>query len=210
MAVEDTTFAQALSDSEGMPRHLLLGNGFSIRAHPSFHYSRLADVARAIDPRLAEIFDRAGTTNFEEAMRRVPEHEGAHLREGLIGALHATHPQQKPALRDEMMGRCAGFLAHFLRSPAHPLRAKVFTTNYDLLPYWVIVKYGDALRCSDGFVSNGGRAGVFKQHREPSLIYRAQCSARRQRTLPTSDKSQSRTIATKLGVRPKADVPKVA
>jgi hypothetical protein len=38
LTADIVTFDQALAETDGMPRDVLLGNGFSIAAHPPFAY----------------------------------------------------------------------------------------------------------------------------------------------------------------------------
>ncbi len=45
LTAEIVTFDQALAESDGQPRDILLGNGFSIGAHPPFTYGGLLQTA---------------------------------------------------------------------------------------------------------------------------------------------------------------------
>jgi hypothetical protein len=151
----DPTFQDALAETSDRTRHLLVGNGFSISANPIFRYPSLKSIACDNDRRLIDIFARFNTDNFEEAMAHATDKERTLLRDGLFGALHRVHPQRSPGLTAEMMAACALFLSNFLRSSRARNRGHIFTTNYDLLLYWVLVQHKDKLSCPDGFIGNG-------------------------------------------------------
>ncbi|MEW5685747.1 MAG: DUF4917 family protein [Pseudomonadota bacterium] len=68
MTADVITFDQALAESDGLPRDILLGNGFSIAAHPKFAYGGLFQAAD-LDAEVRAIFAAARTTNFEAVMR---------------------------------------------------------------------------------------------------------------------------------------------
>jgi len=91
-SAEPTTFAEALEHSRLQRRHLLLGNGFSIGVHRAFGYDSLYEDAVARDPSLARLF-RPGDTNFETALEQCEAADELRLREGLIRAVAAVHPE---------------------------------------------------------------------------------------------------------------------
>ena len=148
-----------------MPEALLVGNGFS-RAYDNqiFSYDALRTSA-GLPARLNQVFENIGTTDFELVMRRlaesvailpayeVPGEYTARIRNdidvvrnSLIIALRAHHPERADILTAAASQACGRFLASFNR---------IFTLNYDLLLYWVI---NQQLRgqLSDGF---GGAPG---------------------------------------------------
>lgn len=123
---------------------LLLGNGFSITCWPDFRYASLFERASQqgfLDERATQLFDGLGTVGFEvvlDALRharsvarawgedtsRLEETESC-VRYALFSAVrdvHVPHPHLTNALLP---------LAEELRR----FRA-IFTTNYDLIPYW--------------------------------------------------------------------------
>jgi hypothetical protein len=158
---------------------LLLGNGFS-RAYNNdiFDYRALRDAAH-LSSRLAEVFDAVDTSDFEQVMRRLDEAStlapiyGAPdrcctamtsdidtVREALIETLHEHHPEGAHILDEAESENCAAFLKNFSR---------IYTLNYDLLLYWVIVQHLRS-QFQDGFwysTWNGPRASgqnVFYLH----------------------------------------------
>jgi hypothetical protein len=87
-------YEEALARTRRQRRHLLLGNGFSVAAHPRFRYDDLADVAMSLNPDLKDAFAAAGTKNFEVALQRLedrPEQAKA-VRSGLVKAITKVHP----------------------------------------------------------------------------------------------------------------------
>jgi hypothetical protein len=167
--VSRTTFAEAIDATAEQRRHLLLGNGFSIAAHPQFEYGSLLDAAGQLTPRLSGVFRELGTTDFEitlnflnqaeavlglydapVATRRRFERDAAALKAHLVNAITAVHPLTSAAMNDAEYEACRDFLALFT-APERQLRGRIFTTNYDLLLYWVMVRHAQELRCDDGF-----------------------------------------------------------
>jgi len=157
-------FHDALAASDGQPRALLIGNGFSAAY---FQYDSLL-AASGIEPGtpMRNLFDRLHTADFELVIRALEDaavveeaygndaHAGelkAHAqeaREALIRAVKATHPEHRADL-GRLYQSSAVFLANF---------ETVFSLNYDLLLYWSNL---EALGLTDGFglaeVLPGGR-----------------------------------------------------
>lgn len=145
-----------------IPMHdLLLGNGFGRTYWDKFAYSTLLEsvgdgpVGRYSCTK--EIFRRLGTTNFEEVLRAIfhayhvsIDNQDAlktlyiDLRKALITAVNSVHPLVSD-IPCEKLGKC---LSEY---------QSVFTTNYDLLPYWAILS-----GWSDVFVDYFWGDGVFK------------------------------------------------
>ncbi len=130
--------------------NLLLGNGFSIAVNAAFRYDNLFERAKqnglsadAMDP-----FEILDTRNFEEVMWLLdrasslctsygctlcPDHATAglnELREILPKVLTAVPLQISSDLTERQKASCFNFI--------EPYR-KIFTTNYDLLLYWVMM-----------------------------------------------------------------------
>lgn len=143
--------------------HLLLGNGFSVACDPIFTYPSLYDaaVAAGLSARAQTIFAYLGSNNFEGVMRLLDEAhfvattyglvEGARsamlddldtVKQALIQAVAQSHPAHTGAIPDDKKRAAASFIR-----PYH----NVFTTNYDLLLYWVNVAAGDPPPYGDGF-----------------------------------------------------------
>jgi len=142
---------------------VLLGNGFSIGAHAAFAYGTLYEQAKAagLPPHVVEMFDRYGTTNFEEILRLLDEGQWlaqhyrlqptdpdrdmaadyAAVRDALIDAISNSHPAIPDDVGDARLRSCRQFLEPF---------DDVMTTNYDLLLYWSSLKT-EPFGFEDGF-----------------------------------------------------------
>lgn len=146
--------------------HLLLGNGFSMAYDPKiFSYNALYNFVAALgDPALTKLFEAIKTKNFELVMSQLEmfialldafeSKEGlqdrvrqasARLKQSLLDAVGALHPEHVFKIPDEKVEKCAGFLNSYLA-----MGGSVFTTNYDLLLYWVLLR-GAVPNHVDGF-----------------------------------------------------------
>lgn len=162
-------------------RILLLGNGFSIAYDGQFHYPSLWTKAAEeglLSPQACAVAAELGSTNFEEVIRfleRVTlavrayglagdaaagtlDAENARIRKALVGAIAGIHLEPPTRFRRGQVESCARFLAG---------HAAVFTTNYDLLLYWTLMKtrtalkegeHGPPRRFGDGMFEKGERA----------------------------------------------------
>ena len=161
-------FKDALTQAKdaGGKLNVLLGNGFSVGAHDKFRYGSLFEQAKKSDlpNRIEALFDRYGTTNFETVLRHLDEgqwlarHYGLYrrdhqpdmgedyevLKEALIEAMGAVHPDKRSKIADDMLTSAVLFLKKF---------DSVFTTCYDLLLYWVMLWSPDkrSIPFQDGF-----------------------------------------------------------
>ena len=138
--------------------HLLLGNGFSVAYDRNiFSYNALYDFVSALgDPALSKLFEATKTTNFEQVMSQLDlfvalldafeSKEGlqqrvikaeSRLQESLLGAVQALHPEHVFKVPADRLAKCAAFLQWFLST-----EGQIFTTNYDLLLYWVLLRGG--------------------------------------------------------------------
>ena len=127
----------------GIPVHLLVGNGLSIQARLPFITSVINQYAstyplgqRAIElirniPSLSPEDSLAYLQNFPVANPRTGESETEYslLRDALMRAIADAHPDGIDAIYMRMRQSVANFFNRF---------DTVFTTNYDLLPYWTI------------------------------------------------------------------------
>lgn len=146
--------------------HLLLGNGFSMAYDSSiFSYNALFDfVASLKDPALSGVLSAMKTKNFELMMKQLDAFEAlldvfggddalkakvtaAHdgLRKSLIDAIKSLHPEHVFKIPDEKSASCAKFVNQFLETGG-----SIFTSNYDLFLYWVLMRQGIPNAC-DGF-----------------------------------------------------------
>jgi len=132
---------------------IFLGNGFSIAYQPAmFSYDALVDGAEFPD-RVRQVFDTVGTSDFEHVMRRLNQacellrhydeaegvcedlqHDCSLIRESLIHALVQYHPHRADLVSDSEKDQCAQLLRQYDR---------IYTTNYDLLLYWVLRRCPD-------------------------------------------------------------------
>jgi len=145
---------------------LLLGNGFSMAYDPKiFSYNALYDfLAQSKDDTVAKILLAMKTKNFElmmaqlemfssllktfgadKALQNAIEKANAMLKQGLLDAIKSLHPEHVFKVPEEKSVACAAFLNRFLSTGG-----KVFTTNYDLLLYWVLMRQKIA-NAIDGF-----------------------------------------------------------
>lgn len=137
-------------------KHLLLGNGFSI-AYDSriFSYNALSTFIDKIDnPLLQKLFSRINTKNFEQIMQQLDnfceiadvfstdkelvtkiKNASLSLKESLIEAVKELHPEHVFKIPEENSQKCSEFLNEYLSK-----EGKIFSTNYDLLLYWVTMR----------------------------------------------------------------------
>jgi hypothetical protein len=148
------------------PSYLLLGNGFSIACDPVFRYGSLyeAAVQAGLSERAQQLFERIGTNNFEGAMKLLEdshwvartygllEHDSSDMlndldviKRTLVDAIASSHLPIPGDITEERKSSAANFLV-----PYHI----VFTTNYDLLLYWVAMHAGDPPPFEDCFRSD--------------------------------------------------------
>ncbi|MBK5262980.1 MAG: DUF4917 family protein [Peptostreptococcaceae bacterium] len=164
-------------------KNLLLGNGFSMAFNPNiFSYNALqSHVAKEEDPTLEKLFDTIKTTNFEEVMQSLDiliklaqtfeanqefidniKLAYTRLQERLMVTIDKIHPEHVFKLTQPEINLCGDFINPFL---SESNTGKVFSTNYDLLLYWVLMRYRDSsddlIHC-DGFgkerIDGGGQS----------------------------------------------------
>lgn len=152
------------------PRHLLLGNGFSIAAKPDiFRYGALFDRAdfSGLCPEVKDAFEVLETTDFEDVMRALreaskllklysPKDEklakqlsgnAESLKEILVTAIAGSHPAGPFEIDTPMYESCRRFLSHFKH---------IYSVNYDLLLYWAFMQdLQPPLTFDDGFRTPG-------------------------------------------------------
>lgn len=148
------------------PKHLLMGNGFSMAYDPNiFSYNALYNFIDELkDPVLTKLFEVINTKNFELVMQQLDnfieiaeafdtdkeliyklKRANEILRNSLIDAISKLHPEHVFEVSEEKSKSCFNFLNEFLNK-----EGKVFTTNYDLLLYWVLMRNESKL-VNDGF-----------------------------------------------------------
>lgn len=131
----------------GQSPSLLLGNGFGRSLTESFSYGKLYPrVEKNLPDAAKQIFAGIGTADFEQVLRAVDHAEvvnkahglssdgfettRARIRTGLIEAVLAVHPEKRSAVDAKWQERARDLLHQFER---------IFTTNYDLLLYWLLI-----------------------------------------------------------------------
>lgn len=155
------SFEDAIKVSGNNTRSVLLGNGFSIaQAGAQFSYGSLLDYSELPhDDPIRQVFNVLETFNFERVMEALEDasqieaaygdndrakrfrDDAARVREALITAVHTVHPGVRFDIPQAQRDACAAFLKRF---------EAIFTLNYDLLLYWVIL-HGASDKFSDGF-----------------------------------------------------------
>lgn len=149
MTVVDDLKKWANVEADFADSAVLLGNGFSININHKFSYDDLFKYA-GLSPAHQRLFDaaRAGA-NFEQTLRGLDlacamaeplgvandEFLGAarDIRKGLIKAVRDRHPE-KSEYSDAQWITIREHLLGFRR---------IYTTNYDLLPYWALLHTDD-------------------------------------------------------------------
>jgi len=147
-------------------KHLLLGNGFSMAYDPEiFSYNALYNFIEELkDPVLKKLFDVINTRNFEQVMRQLDnfieiaeafkankslisklKKAKEKLQNSLISAISDLHPEHIFEITEEKSKGCFKFLSEYLEN-----KGKVFSTNYDLLLYWVLIR-NKSKHAIDGF-----------------------------------------------------------
>lgn len=162
------TYQQITSELKAKQRqiHLLLGNGFSMAYNPEiFSYNALHNFISSQDNlKIKSLFDIVKTKNFELVMQQLDNfidlarvfgcdknlesdilQTSQQLKESLIDAVEALHPEHVFKLSDDEINKCARFLSPFISS-----NGNIFSTNYDILLYWVLLRKG-TIHHIDGF-----------------------------------------------------------
>jgi Domain of unknown function (DUF4917) len=148
-------FEEAIKATDGKDRGLLIGNGFSMT---HFRYGTLLEKS-GLDAKspLRALFKALNTVDFEVVIKALEDaaivesayqqnkraaffvSEADKLRRVLVHAIRQIHPAHRTDIQD-VIPKCMEFLSRF---------AAIFTLNYDLLLYWVILEDGKKFR--DGF-----------------------------------------------------------
>jgi Domain of unknown function (DUF4917) len=144
------SFEQAIKASRGRMRTVLLGNGFSIaQGGGHFLYANLLEVCKLpSDSPIRKVFEKLRVYDFEVVMRALEEaahieiaygdeakaeqfwNDSTIVRDALIAAIREVHPGIRFEIPDAQCEACGKFLMRFDR---------IFTLNYDLLLYWVVL-----------------------------------------------------------------------
>lgn len=155
-------------NKEKRQKHLLLGNGFSMSYDKEiFSYNALSNfLNKTKNPLLNKLFSIINTSNFELIMNQLDIFyklasefiknkafaekiilASDALKDNLIDAISELHPEHVFKIPVEKSNNCAVFLKEYFDSNGH-----IFTTNYDLLLYWVLMSNQSQLsNIVDGF-----------------------------------------------------------
>lgn len=143
--------------------HLFLGNGFSISCSKVFSYSSLFDkaVLKGLSDKAINVFNEIGTNNFEGVMHLLDKVDW-------VGKLYDLIPAGSTALNDdvELIKRTLieSIAESHMDMPSEipfdsyqkvikffSIYHNIFTTNYDLLPYWIDMNETVREKYQDGF-----------------------------------------------------------
>lgn len=163
------TFQDAIGRSTNeSKRYLLLGNGFSTALFRDiFSYNSIREEADfSSHTELASIFDQIGTSDFEKVIRAMEnaatiaaaysanqefinkiKKDAAKLKQILVQTISARHPETTNQVTEVQKASCSRFLSNF---------KKIYTLNYDVLLYWVLL-HGRESRPDD--IDDGFRLG---------------------------------------------------
>lgn len=146
--------------------HLLLGNGFSMAYDQEiFSYNALHDfIDNLDDDELSKILSVIESKNFELIMQQldnlsalIDAFDGGEklkskvvsasekLKHSLLDAVQKLHPEHVFKVPEKESEECSRFLNLFLGRGG-----KVFSTNYDLLLYWILMR-NQFVKHNDGF-----------------------------------------------------------
>ena len=152
------TFDEVIAELRKKRRriHLLLGNGFSMAYDPKiFSYNALYDFISSLEDEIvSKVFSSMKTKNFELMMAQLDvflsllkafgsdqklqesiEAASGKLKQSLLDAIQALHPEHVFKIDEKKSASCANFLNLFLQE-----NGQIYTTNYDLLLYWVLMR----------------------------------------------------------------------
>lgn len=96
------------------------------------------------------------------------------MRAGFIQAIQRVHPDNAALMGPDESNRCISFLEHFVgRRLRQTHRGRIYTTNYDLLLYWMLARSERRLDCYDSHHSpvHDKRYGVWTPEKTPGVIY---------------------------------------
>ena len=165
---------------------LLLGNGFSIAFNKNvFSYKNLYEQAQKrglvnkLSSSIPELFESVNTFDFEYIMQvlthftlagaaynvnenllmQAKQDENL-LKNILIEAITNNHPDSPNNITLAQYNSCFEFLSNF---------KSIYSINYDLLLYWVVMHYLDELDLKDGFCD--GNAGEEDYHQGEYVVW---------------------------------------
>lgn len=148
------------------PMHLIMGNGFSMAYDAKiFSYNALYNFIEELnDEVLSKLFSVINNKNFELVMRELENFieiakifnsdsglitdlisAKEKLQNSLIQAVSEMHPEHVFEVSEEKSQQCFSFISQYIEKGG-----KIFSTNYDLLLYWILMR-NDSTIAIDGF-----------------------------------------------------------
>jgi hypothetical protein len=161
------SFDDALRCTDEMKRTLLVGSGFSAALDRRYLYTSLYEQADVLTPALKMIFQELETKDFEEVIRAIRhanvicdvyqknvafDPEIQTVKCALLQAISKVHHSHQAEISETKARQCYVFLKNF---------TEVFTLNYDLLPYWVLMRNSHENTFKDGFGYASGEGRDF-------------------------------------------------
>jgi hypothetical protein len=175
-------YSDLRSDPSRVKQSLLLGNGFSISIKQSFSYPSLFEKYRELveDPfnHVAGevgrevyheedllLFEKLDTRNFETVLKFLRDsgqlgEQYGRIQNALIKTILIVHPQYKSEIVVPPMRKIAELFRRF---------SNIFTTNYDLIPYWVMAE--DFSLFGDLFVRDTFRPHMLHYPNDRSIVF---------------------------------------
>jgi hypothetical protein len=157
------SYNDIIAEFDSRTLHILLGNGFSIGCDKIFQYPKLYDYAvkRGLSVEAQQIFQHLGTSNFEGVLRLLDDAnfvaqtyqltgvaknpiktDAGEIKRILVESIAQNHLPLPSDVPDSTKDCCALFLRPFTH---------IFTTNYDLLLYWMLMHDLSKTVFDDGF-----------------------------------------------------------
>lgn len=141
------TYSELIQKNDIFLDNLLFGNGFSIHFNQQFRYNNLFEHCKDFfEAEDKEMFVKFETQNFETVLRALnttiltntifdKQNENIdasyeRIKQSLIDAVREVHPQFEELSPQK---------GHELRLAFNIFKKSIFTTNYDLLPYWALL-----------------------------------------------------------------------
>lgn len=147
---------------------LILGNGFSMAFQKDiFGYDSLLERAKTqgifkeASSSVLKLFQMTGTSDFEYILQilkhlslavplycneskllQIIQQDIDCLKQALVESITKNHPDDPSAITDQQYESCFKFINNF---------KSIYSFNYDLLLYWVVLKYLGRVQFKDGF-----------------------------------------------------------
>lgn len=181
----EEVYTEAVQNSGGINKiSILLGNGFSMGYDPQrFSFTNLLETAKRqniipADSKLAKVFDNLQTADFEKVIKILEygkfvaqiymapynianiDSDAKKLKKLLVNVITNNHPEKASDVPEKKAETCLNFLKKF---------SKIYTLNYDLLTYWVVMSE-ETPSFTDGF-GGGNEDYVEFQETAHSLLF---------------------------------------